>query len=129
MKDQSTDSSDHIQSKQSYHQPLLSNKLKNLLLIGGVVALALIPLFVVKDGKFGGADDQGKEAITKINPNYKPWFESLTQPASSEVAGLLFAVQAALGAGVLGYAIGLYKGRSEVKKLSQPPVNQKIEQE
>jgi cobalt/nickel transport protein len=121
MKDQSTDSSNR--------QPLLSNKLKNWLLIGGVVALALIPLFVVKDGKFGGADDQGKEAITKINPDYKPWFESVMKPASSEIAGLLFATQAALGAGVLGYAIGLYKGRSETKKLLHPPVNQKIEQE
>ncbi len=121
MKSKSTDT--------STRQPLLSNKLKNWLLIGGVVALALIPLFVVKDGKFGGADDQGKEAITKINPEYKPWFESFMQPASSEIAGLLFAVQAALGAGVLGYAIGLYKGRSEAKQLSHSPVNQKVEQE
>ncbi len=88
-------------------------KIQNWLLIGGVVSLALLPLFIVKEGKFGGADDQGKEAITKINPDYKPWFGSLMQPASSEIAGLLFAAQAAMGAGVVGYAIGLYKGRSE----------------
>ena len=88
-------------------------KLQNWLLIGGVVSLALLPLFIVKEGKFGGADDQGKEAITKINPEYKPWFKSLMEPASSEIAGLLFAAQAAMGAGVVGYAIGLYKGRSE----------------
>jgi cobalt/nickel transport protein len=88
-------------------------KLQNWLLICGVVSLALLPLFIVKEGKFGGADDQGKEAITEIKPDYKPWFGSLMQPASSEIAGLLFAAQAALGAGVVGYAIGLYKGRSE----------------
>lgn len=109
-------------------QPLLNNKSKNWLLIGGVVALTLLPLFVVKDGKFGGADDQGKEAITEIRPNYQPWFESVMQPASSEIAGLLFALQAALGAGVLGYAIGLYKGRSE-QKAAQNQASQKIEQE
>jgi cobalt/nickel transport protein len=123
MKNQSANSSNR--------QPLLSNKLKNWLLIGGVVALTVMPLFIVKDGKFGGADDQGKEAITQLNPDYKPWFESLMQPASSEIAGLLFALQAALGAGVLGYAIGLYKGRSEGRK-PQPqvhPVSPKIEQE
>jgi cobalt/nickel transport protein len=90
-----------------------SKKLQNWLLIIGVVSLALLPLFIVKEGKFGGADDQGKEEITKINPNYKPWFTSIMQPASSEIAGLLFAAQAALGAGVVGYAIGLYKGRTE----------------
>jgi cobalt/nickel transport protein len=88
-------------------------KLQNWLLIGGVVLLALLPLLIVKNGKFGGADNQGQEAITKINPNYQPWFKSLMEPASSEIAGMLFAAQAALGAGVVGYAIGLYKGRSE----------------
>jgi cobalt/nickel transport protein len=124
MKNQSANSSDR--------QPLvkkgLSNKLKNWLLICGVVSLTLLPLFVVKDGKFGGADDQGKEAITAIKPDYKPWFGSILKPASSEIAGLLFATQAALGAGLLGYVIGLYKGRSEAKRSPQP-VNQKVEQE
>jgi cobalt/nickel transport protein len=119
MKDRSANSSDR--------QPLLSNRSKNWLLISGVVALTLLPLFVVKDGKFGGADDQGKEAITEIKPDYKPWFESVMRPASSEIAGLLFAAQAALGAGGVGYAIGLYKGRSEERKSQQ--AGQEIEQE
>jgi cobalt/nickel transport protein len=123
MKDQSTNSSDS--------QPRLSNRLKNWLLISGVVALALMPLVIVKDGKFGGADDQGKEAITKIKPDYKPWFESVMKPASSEIAGLLFATQAALGAGLVGYIIGLYKGRTEGKKTQQQvsPINLKREQD
>jgi cobalt/nickel transport protein len=94
-------------------KPLASKKLQNWLLIGGVLSLTLLPLLIVKEGKFGGADDQGKEAITVIKPDYKPWFESLMKPASSEIAGLLFAAQAALGAGVVGYAIGWYKGKHE----------------
>jgi cobalt/nickel transport protein len=95
------------------HKSIVSKKLQNWLLIGGVASLALLPLFIVKEGKFGGADDQGKEAITVIQPDYKPWFQSLIQPASGEIAGLLFAAQAALGAGVVGYAIGWYKGKNE----------------
>jgi cobalt/nickel transport protein len=95
--------------------PLVTKKVQNWLLIGGVVGLALLPLVIVKEGKFGGADDQGKAAITEIQPSYKPWFESVLQPASPEIASLLFATQAALGAGVVGYAIGLYKGRTEAK--------------
>jgi cobalt/nickel transport protein len=98
--------------KNKFSQPS-GKKLQNWLLIGGVVSLALLPLLIVKEGKFGGADDQGKEEITKIKPDYKPWFGALMQPASSEIAGMLFAAQAAMGAGVVGYAIGLYKGRSE----------------
>jgi cobalt/nickel transport protein len=106
--------------KNQFSKPT-SKKLQNWLLIIGVVSLALLPLFIVKEGKFGGADDQGKQEITKIDPNYKPWFSSIMQPASSEIAGLLFASQAALGAGVVGYAIGLYKGRTEAasKQKSQ----------
>lgn len=95
--------------------PLVTKKVQNWLLIGGVVGLALLPLVIVKEGKFGGADDQGKAAITEIQPSYKPWVESVLQPASPEIASLLFATQAALGAGVVGYAIGLYKGRTEAK--------------
>jgi cobalt/nickel transport protein len=95
--------------------PLVTKKVQNWLLISGVVGLALLPLVIVKEGKFGGADDQGKAAITEIQPSYKPWFESVFQPASPEIASLLFATQAALGAGVVGYAIGLYKGRTEGK--------------
>jgi cobalt/nickel transport protein len=108
MKDQFSKSSTKLD-----RQPLVMKKLQNWLLIGGVVSLALLPLFIVKDGKFGGADDQGKEAITVIKPDYKPWFASLIQPASGEIAGLLFAAQAAMGAGVVGYAIGWYKGNHE----------------
>lgn len=94
---------------------LVTKKVQNWLLIGGVLGLALLPLIIVKQGKFGGADDRGKAAITEIQPNYKPWFESVFQPASPEISSLLFATQAALGAGVVGYAIGRYQGRTEAK--------------
>jgi cobalt/nickel transport protein len=93
-----------------------SKKIQNWLLISGVVGLTLLPLLIVKDGKFGGADEQGQAAITAIQPDYKPWFQSIFQPASAEIASLLFATQAALGAGTIGYVIGLYKGRAQAKQ-------------
>jgi cobalt/nickel transport protein len=70
----------------------------------------------VRGGKFGGADDEAKAAISEVQPEYKPWFKSLLEPPSSEIASLLFASQAAVGAGVVGYVIGLYKGRSQQKR-------------
>ncbi len=85
---------------------------QNWLLVLAVVALAALPLMAVR-GKFGGSDAQAKEAIQESHPAYQPWFRPLFRPASSEIESLLFASQAALGAGVIGYAIGLYKGRSE----------------
>ena len=85
---------------------------QNWMLVIGVVALAVIPLAFVR-GEYGGSDDRAQKAITEIQPGYEPWFNHLFEPASSEIASLLFATQAALGAGVIGYAIGLYKGRSQ----------------
>ena len=90
---------------------------QNILLILGVIVLALLPLWIVErpaagpDGEavaiFGGSDDQAKNLIGEINPEYQPWFESLIEPASGEIASMLFALQAAIGAGFIGYSIGV----------------------
>jgi cobalt/nickel transport protein len=93
--------------------------LSNWLLVVGVLALAVAPLIFVRGGEFTGSDDKAKKAISEIQPGYQPWFKSLFEPASGEIASLLFASQAALGAGVVGYAIGLYKGRSQQQKREE----------
>ncbi len=79
-----------------------------------VIALAVIPLIFVK-GEYGGADGQAEEAIAEIHPTYEPWFQPFFEPPSGEIESLLFSSQAAIGAGVIGYAIGLYKGRNQKK--------------
>jgi cobalt/nickel transport protein len=47
---------------------------------------------------------------------YQPWFEPLWTPPSKEIESLLFSLQAALGAGLLGYYFGLRRGRGEGRK-------------
>lgn len=91
-------------------------RLSNWLLILAVVILAVAPLIFVKGAEFGGADGQAEEAIGEVKPGYEPWFKPLFEPPSGEVESLLFASQAALGTGVIGYVIGLYKGRAEQRK-------------
>jgi len=88
----------------------------NLLLLLGVVVLAIAPLLIVQDSEFGGADGVAEEAITEIAPTYEPWFQPLLEPPGGETESLLFAVQAAAGAGLIGYAVGLYRGRLEKQK-------------
>jgi cobalt/nickel transport protein len=89
---------------------------QNWWLILGVMGLVIGPLVLLRDAKFNGADSEAITAIAEIEPAYRPWFQPILQPASSEIASLLFASQAALGAGVIGYVIGFYKGRSERHK-------------
>ncbi|MCR8962052.1 energy-coupling factor ABC transporter substrate-binding protein [Brevibacillus halotolerans] len=88
-------------------------KWKNLLLLALVVVIAVIPLMLIKNSEFGGADGQAEEAIQELAPEYEPWFQPLMEVPGSETESLLFAVQAALGAGVIGYAIGFFKGRKK----------------
>ena len=78
----------------------------NLILSIIVIALAVLPLVTLKNAEFAGADGLAETAITEINPDYNPWFTSLYEPASGEIESLLFAVQAAIGAGVVGFVLG-----------------------
>lgn len=88
----------------------------NALLILLVIVISFAPLFFLKDAEFGGADGEAETAITEIATDYEPWFEPLTPPASGEIESLLFALQAAAGAGVLAYGFGYLKGRSNAKE-------------
>ncbi|MCX5414357.1 energy-coupling factor ABC transporter substrate-binding protein [Streptomyces sp. NBC_00059] len=91
-------------------------KINGLLLLV-VAALAVLPLALgLGDGQkepFTGADAQAETAITEIDPDYEPWFSPLYEPPSGEIESALFALQAALGAGVLAYYFGLRRGRRQ----------------
>ena len=101
---------------------------QNLLLVTAVVLLAVLPLWLVNapapdaDGKvaelFTGADDKAKDLVGEIAPDYQPWFTPLIEPASGEIASLLFALQAALGAGFIGYYLGVSVTREKQRHES-----------
>ncbi len=78
---------------------------KNLILIVLVVLLAALPLWLLPNAEFGGADGQAEEVILELQPTMS-WFEPILEPASGEVESLLFALQAAIGAGVVGFVLG-----------------------
>ena len=80
---------------------------RSIVLLAAAAAIIAAPLAVPGlKGEFKGSDDLGTEAILESRPDYKPWFQPLWKPPSDEVQSLLFSLQAALGAGVLGYVIG-----------------------
>ncbi|MDD9379029.1 energy-coupling factor ABC transporter substrate-binding protein [Streptomyces sp. ZAF1911] len=89
----------------------------NTLLLLLVAALAVLPVALGmgdhKEEPFTGADAQAETAITELKPDYEPWFSPLYEPPSGEVESALFALQAALGAGVLAYYFGVRKGRRQ----------------
>lgn len=89
------------------------------LLLGIVALLAIIPLFLHPESEFGGADGAAEEVITSINPEVQPWFKPLWEPPGGETESLLFALQAAIGAGVIGYVLGLKQGEQRAIRRSE----------
>lgn len=85
----------------------------NLILFAFVVFLTVIPLFIAKDAEFEGADGKAEEAILEMNKDYEPWFSPVFQPPSGEVESLIFALQAALGAGIICYFFGYAHGKTK----------------
>ncbi|MBV7697282.1 energy-coupling factor ABC transporter substrate-binding protein [Streptomyces sp. TRM70350] len=89
----------------------------NLLLLLAVAALAALPLALGlgdhKEEPFAGADGEAETTITELDPGYEPWFSPLYEPPSGEIESGLFALQAAVGAGVLAYYFGVRRGRRQ----------------
>ena len=101
---------------------------QNLLLLLAVVLLSALPLWLVQKpaanadhpvGIFTGADDLAKDLIGAIDPDFQPWVQPLMEPASGEIASLLFALQAALGAGFIGYYLGVSVTREKLRRQSE----------
>ncbi len=109
----------------------------NLILLTAVVLLAVFPLCFVErpaptaDGEaveiFAGADDEARNAISQIAPEFTPWFEPLIEPASGEIASLLFALQAALGAGFIGYYLGVSRTREKMSRAHERPAAERMD--
>ena len=77
-------------------------------------ALALYNGKGEEQGYFSGADDQGSAAVEESG--YQPWFSSIWEPPSPEIESFLFAVQAAIGAIIVGYVLGYYNGQAKERK-------------
>ncbi|MCX7861348.1 MAG: energy-coupling factor ABC transporter substrate-binding protein, partial [Chloroflexus sp.] len=75
----------------------------------------------IENSEFPGADMLAEKAIQEIAPDAEPWFRPLWEPPGSETESLLFALQAAIGAGFIGYFFGRQQGRKEATAKSARP--------
>ena len=66
--------------------------------------------------EWSGSDDQAGNVIDKLTGGtYVPWAHSVWTPPSAEIESLLFALQAAFGAIIIGYFLGYYRGLAKGK--------------
>jgi len=100
----------------------MNKKWQNILMLFAVIALAVYPLLTVSAPETGpegetaeifvGTDSQAEGVIQQLAPDYQPWAVPLMEPPSGEIESLLFALQAVLGAGFIGYYVGVRRERS-----------------
>ncbi|MDD6763722.1 MAG: energy-coupling factor ABC transporter substrate-binding protein [Clostridiales bacterium] len=79
---------------------------KNTILAVILVMVVAVPLMFMGGNEFGGTDDAASDIVSEVNAGYETWFDSVWEPPSGEIESLLFCVQAAIGAGAVGFALG-----------------------
>ena len=91
-------------------------KVVTILLLAALCAVILIfPLMTIRDSEFGGADGAAEEVIAAVDPDYEPWAESVLSLPGGETETLLFCLQTALGAVVIGYGFGYMVARKKYR--------------
>ncbi|OEH85083.1 cobalt ABC transporter substrate-binding protein CbiN [Desulfuribacillus stibiiarsenatis] len=93
--------------------------MKNGVLLLLVILLAVIPVIFQSDAEFSGADEQAEQAIMEVASNYEPWFDAIWEPPSGEIESLLFSLQAAIGAIIIGYIFGYGKAKKKYTSSNQ----------
>lgn len=78
------------------------------------IALAILLQFALARvvGSFEGTDDQAVSLIQDIAPGYQPYADHLWAPESDLVETLLFALQAAIGVGIITYFLAKWRKNS-----------------
>lgn len=95
----------------------MSSKKKTvILLILICIVIAILPLLFIKNTEFSGADGKAEELISEIDSDYEPWTNSLINLPGGETETLLFCLQSAIGAGIIGYGFGVLRQRSKYEK-------------
>jgi ABC-type cobalt transport system, periplasmic component len=90
-----------------------------------LIVLAILLIFVAQfvyvssttNAEYGGADDKPADVIEQITGGtYTPIAHPIWEPPSGEIESLLFALQAAIGASIIGYFLGYYRAKNNYEK-------------
>lgn len=87
-------------------------------------AVGIVVLFAVSFSLGGKSVSEGEEGFAGTDSvvvdimdeqGAKPWFQPVFEPDSGELESGLFALQAAVGAGIVGFALGNLRGRKAAR--------------
>lgn len=92
----------------------------------GIIALLVLCTLAIganNGSEFGGSDDQGGSVIEEVSDSFDgPWWNGIygDYEIPAETESMLFALQAAIGAIIIGFFIGyVYRGKRDEKNNSK----------
>ena len=97
-----------------------------LILFGLVLAITLVPLFLLPGAEFEGSDQQGSAMVSEvIGREYEPWFEPVLEiliggELPAEMETLFFCIQTGIGVGILAYSFGYLAARKKLTEGKSP---------
>ena len=86
-----------------------------LILVALCAVILIFPLMPIQASEFGGADGEAEEVIAAVDPDYEAWADPILEPPGGETESLLFCLQTALGAIVIGYGFGYLVARKKYR--------------
>lgn len=87
-----------------------------LIIVAIILVFTAQFLYISSSGnaQFNGADGEAEGVIQDLTDGtYEPIADPLWEPPSGEIESLLFALQAAFGALIIGYFFGYYNGKNQ----------------
>lgn len=85
-------------------------------LVVALVAVVVLSFVLAPENEFPGADAQATDTVAQVDPDYEPWFSHIFSPGSGEIESGLFALQAAIGGGIIGYVFGALRTRRKYER-------------
>ena len=89
-----------------------------------IFLIALVPLFALKDAKFGGSDDAGSQVVEEVDSSYEPWATPILErliggELPGEVESLFFCIQPGIGVGIIAFIMGRFVERRKWMKHAE----------
>ena len=80
-----------------------------------IAGLCIFALSTQSGSDFAGADDGAGDVVEEVDPDYEPWWNGIwgDYELPGETESMLFALQAAIGAVIIGFFIGRYTRKSD----------------
>ncbi len=87
----------------------VNKKYLYILIIGVVLAIFILPFVINSSGSFSGTDGQGADQIK--SSGYTPWIQPLGYVPDATGEIVIFSLQVAIGAVIIGYFVGYLRAK------------------